>query len=636
MLLRKFEMPWRQCYEAYSVLVWSACVIAMAWIYLRAPIPNTPFLVLTGVSAGFLAWNMFGAYRVWRLKFNLGGKGISFITDDALRRKLARRPDYMWIGHGFEWTDVHTQRLYEMKRADPATLYPPRWVMRLKAFATGERVGALDPKTIGQPWIHGLDPREVDLYEPSDNWIGNTILVGVPRCGKTRFLELVAASAIELGDCVIVVDPKGDQPFELTIRNACERSGRAVDYVRFHLAFPGESVRIDPLRNYTHPSDLASRIATLMPGGDKNSSFRDFAWGVLNAIIAGMLELDEKPTLLRVRAYIDHGVADLLTRVVLAFFDRVLPTNWEREVTLFAKAALKQRGKQDEGEILVRQSLNLLLAYYGDTVQQMGLRNEAVQALSTIYRHDSAHYSKMIANLVPILGMLTTGELGPLLSPDARDVTDPRPMTDLQSIIHSGAVAYIGLNSLANKTISSAVGSVLLSDATSVAAALYNFVPPDAPRRRVWLIVDESHEVVNDPYIAMLNKSAGAGFVNVAAMQTMSDLAARFESMDKARMMLGNFNNLYAMRTKDRVTQDWVVETFGEAYIQQKQVIMGSSTNTENNLSHFTGSIQERVTETLADKLPPDILGDLCNWQYIASVSGGRIVKGRLDILTHV
>lgn len=635
MLLRKFEMPWRQCYEAYSVVVWLVCLAALGWSYLRAPVPNTPFLYLAGVSAVFLAVNVYGTYEVWKVKFNLGGKGISFISDDALRRKLRDKPDHIWIGKGFQWTDVHTQRLYEMKRADPETLYPPRWVMRMKEWLTGETVGALNPKTIGQPWIHGLNPVEHDLYEPIENWIGNTILVGTTRCGKTRFLELVAALAIELGDCVIVIDPKGDQPFEATIKTACDKAGRQSDYTRFHLAFPAESVRIDPLRNYTSPSDIASRIAALMPGGDRNSSFRDFAWGVLNAIVLGMLELDEKPTLLKIRSYIDNGVADLLTRVLLAFYDRSLPPTWEQDVAAFARTLTSKRGKQEEGEVLVRQSLNLLLAYYSETVIALGLRNEAVQALSTIYKHDSAHYSKMIANLVPILGMLTTGELAALLSPDARDVTDPRPMTDLQSLINSNAVVYIGLNSMANKTISSAVGSMLLSDATSVAAAIYNFVPMDAPKKRIWLIVDESHEVVNDPYIAMLNKSAGSGFVNVAAMQTVSDLAARFESLDKARMMLGNFNNLYAMRSKDRVTQEYVVETFGEAYIQQKQVIMGSSTNTEKNIGHFTGSIQERVTETLADKLPPDILGDLCNWQYIASVSGGRIVKGRLDIVTH-
>jgi conjugal transfer pilus assembly protein TraD len=435
---------------------------------------------------------------------------------------------------------------------------------------------------------------------------------------------------------VICIDPKGDQPFETSIKAACRHANRETDYTRVHLAFPGDSIRIDPLKNYTNPSDLASRIAALMPGGDKSSSFRDFAWNVLNAIVLGMIDIGEKPTLVKIRSYVDNGVADLLARVTLRYYDEVLPQNWEMDVSNYARTVKQGKGKSaEDGELLVRQSLNLLLGYYLDVLVPRGFHNEAVESLSTIYKHDSAHYSKMIANLIPILGMLTTGELGPLLSPDPRDVSDPRPMSDLQALIRSNAVVYIGLDSLANKSISTAVGSMLLSDLTSVAASIYNYASQDGVAKKVFLIVDEASEVVNEPYIQILNKSSGANFINIAAAQTVPDFAARFESMDKARQMLGNFNNLYAMRIKDRVTQDFVIETFGQTYVYSKQVIMGTTSSTEKNITHFTGSMQERVTETLDDMFPPDLLGQLPNWQYIGSVSGGRIIKGRLDIIQH-
>jgi conjugal transfer pilus assembly protein TraD len=204
-------------------------------------------------------------------------------------------------------------------------------------------------------------------------------------------------------------------------------------------------------------------------------------------------------------------------------------------------------------------------------------------------------------------------------------------MTDLASLIRANSVVSIGLDSLANKTISSAVGSMLLSDLTSVAAAFYNY----GGNHKVFLIVDEAAEVVNDPYIQMLNKSAGAGFINLAAIQTIPDLAARFESMDKARQMLGNYNNLVSMRIKDRVTQDFVTETFGQTYVYTQQKIHATSSSTENAITHFTGSVQERVTEALEDVLPPEVLGQLPNWQYIAMVSGGRLIKGRLPIISH-
>ncbi len=636
MLLRQFEMPWRTTYEAYSAVGWLCCMGVLAYMYQTASVPKMPIAFLGAASLGFFVVNAIGSWKIWRLKFNLGGKGISFISDEALKKKIERRTDSLWIGKGFDWTPVHTQRVYEIKRADPEQFYPPKPIMWLTEAITGEQVGANTPEFIGAPWIHGVNVEEEDLYVPIQNMIGNTLLLGTTRCGKTRFLDLIVEMAISQGYTVIGIDPKGDQPWEASFKAACRHSGRDKDYVRLHLAFPGDSIRIDPLKNYTNPSDLAARISALMPGGDKSSSFRDFAWGVLNAIVLGMLDIGEKPSLVRIRSYVDNGVADLLARVTLRYYDEVLPANWEMDVSNYARTVKQGKGKSaDDGELLVRQSLNLLLGYYLDILVPRGFHNEAVESLSTIYKHDSAHYSKMIANLVPILGMLTTGELGPLLSPDPSDVSDARPMTDLQALIRSNAVVYIGLDSLANKTISTAVGSMLLSDLTSVAANLYNFASIEGERKKIFLIVDEAAEVVNEPYISILNKAAGAGFINVAAAQTVPDFAARFESMDKARQMLGNFNNLFAMRIKDRVTQDFVIETFGETYVYSKQVIMATTSSTEKNITHFTGSMQERVTETLDDMLPSDVLGQLPNWQYIGAVSGGRIIKGRLPIIEH-
>lgn len=633
MLLRKYEMPWRTAYEAYSAAVWSLCLVWLAYVWYTTASPELPFYYLFGLSFLFLLFNLFRAWEIWRLKWSLGGKGISFITDEALKEKCELLEGSLWVGKGFDWTPIHTQRVYEIKRADPEDFYPPKPIMWLTEQWTGEQVGANTPEFIGAPWIHGVNAGEEDLFVPIQNFIGNSLLVGTTRCGKTRFLELIAEMAINLGYTVIAIDPKGDQPFEESLKAACKHSGRESDYVRLHLAFPSQSARVDPLKNYTNPSDLASRIAALMPGGDKSSSFRDFAWGVLNAIVMGMLATGEKPSLVGIRSYVDNGIADLLMRVMLQFFDRELPPNWEVEVSAYARTLKQAKGKkgQEDGEVLVRQSLHLLLDYYLEIIVPRGHRNEAVEALSTIYKHDTAHYSKMIANLVPILGMLTTGELGSLLSPNPRDVSDTRPMTDLASLIRANSVVYIGLDSLANKTISSAVGSMLLSDLTSVAAGFYNY----GGQHKIFLLVDEASEVVNDPYIAMLNKSAGAGFINVAAIQTIPDLAARFESMDKARQMLGNFNNLFAMRIKDRVTQDFVTETFGETYVHSSQVIQATSSSTEKTITHFTGSVQERVTETLEAVLPTDVLGQLPNWQYIAAVSGGRLIKGRLPIITH-
>jgi conjugal transfer pilus assembly protein TraD len=174
---------------------------------------------------------------------------------------------------------------------------------------------------------------------------------------------------------------------------------------------------------------------------------------------------------------------------------------------------------------------------------------------------------------------------------------------------------------------------MLLSDIAACAAARYNFGTEEDKKKKVYLIVDETAQVANDPYIQILNMAGGSGFVNVASTQTIPDFAARLGDENKARVMLGNFNNLIALRTKDRVTQDFIVETFGESYVYTMQRSHGTNSSTEKNIAHFSGTIQEKKTDALENKFPPDLLGVMPNWQYIGSVSGGKIIKGRLDIL---
>jgi conjugal transfer pilus assembly protein TraD len=114
-------------------------------------------------------------------------------------------------------------------------------------------------------------------------------------------------------------------------------------------------------------------------------------------------------------------------------------------------------------------------------------------------------------------------------------------------------------------------------------------------------------------------------------MQTLADLAKRLGSEEAARMALGNLNNLIALRSKDRPTQDFIVETFGKTPIHSIDVAY--STHTDTHLPDFSGSVSRRLKETREETVPADILGKLPNLQFFASVSGGRLLKGRVPIL---
>ena len=149
--------------------------------------------------------------------------------------------------------------------------------------------------------------------------------------------------------------------------------------------------------------------------------------------------------------------------------------------------------------------------------------------------------------------------------------------------------------------------------------------------RRISLFVDEVSNVINQPLIEILNKGAEGGIFTTCAMQTLADLAKRLGSEDAARMALGNLNNLIALRSKDRPTQDFIVETFGKTAIHTLRV--GLNNASDAHLGDFTSAYSSQLTESMEELIPADILGKLPNLQYFASVSGGRIIKGRFPIL---
>jgi len=198
---------------------------------------------------------------------------------------------------------------------------------------------------------------------------------------------------------------------------------------------------------------------------------------------------------------------------------------------------------------------------------------------------------------------------------------------NLQKVCDGGHVLYIALDSLPDPVTASAIGAITLADLAALAGMRYN---SGQYGKRITVIVDEVSNVINRPLIEILNKGAESGINCICAMQTMSDLADRLGSPDAARMALGNLNNLVALRSKDRFTQDFIVETFGKTYI--KNVDLAFSTRQDKALHDFGGVYSKSLTSSREEIVPVDILGKLPNCQFFASLSG-RLYKGRVPIL---
>ena len=337
----------------------------------------------------------------------------------------------------------------------------------------------------------------------------------------------------------------------------------------------------------------------------------------LNNVMQGMVAINKRPTLVYLRRYLEGGPDKLIVMALSSYFEKHVP-NWGA----IAPAVLRSAKTVTERAMA-------LVRYYRSSVQDETPSSD-LEGLMSMFEHERDHLGKMIASLMPVLNMLTSGSLGRLLSPDQFDADDTRVITDTRRIINANQVAYIGLDSLTDEMVGSAIGSMFASDLAAVAGDRYNFGVDDTV---VNIFLDEGAEVMNDRVIQLLNKGRGAKIRLYIATQTFADFVAKTGSEAKARQILANMNNVIALRVLDAETQEYIVEGLPKTHIDHVMQTQGSSTHSEHP-GMFAGNHGERLMAEEAELFPAALLGQLPNLEYVAKFAGGRVVKGRLPIMT--
>ena len=596
-----FELPWRPNFEAKMALVWaggSALIIAFS---LAVPLFSRFSALLAVGCALAAAYRGYQAYQRLADASRLQQFGKEFIDLAELQGKArqAAEAKSLWLGKGFPWTDIEANKLHA-----------------LMALGVARTIGPAAQHTEGAYWIHGL-AREADLHSELSQLVGHTLIVGTTRVGKTRLFDLLIAQAIFRGETVIIIDPKGDHALARNARAACEASeasGAGARFVYFHPAHPDRSACIDPLRNWNRKTELASRVAALIPSETGADPFTAFGWKVLNDIINGMIATGHRPNLVQLRRYVEGGPDGLLQRALKAHFTRRVP-DWE------SRAAASLRRHRDR-------LLEGYLAFYREIAVHEA-RSVELDGLISTYEHNREHFQKMVASLIPILSMLTSEPLQELLSPDFAPGHE-RLVTDMSKIIHGHKVVYIGLDALADATVGSAIGSILLADLAAVAGDRYNYgIDSLAP---VNLFIDEAAEVLNQPAIQLMNKGAGADFRVTIATQTFADFASRLGDENKARQVLANTNHKIALRVLDSETQKYLAEGMPQIKVRSLALRYGHQVDPRVQ-AEYTASYQEQILEEEAELFPAAMLGELPPLHFLARLSGGRTLKGRIPIL---
>lgn len=700
-----FEDIYRPLFEIQIASIWFFTCVAMTIFDVFTGIPLSITRIQILICLFMVVIYFIKSRNLYRAQIKLLGFKQQFISLNNFVESTQKYvlDNSIWLGTGFKWTPVQTQRYHEIskheydkindmltfsdslkyrfslfkkvifEKKEQTSSSGKLECVAVKKSACGYTVYALihfplalfyfikptpyRTKRMGQCWIHGLCDDEETISIPVEYFKGHALILGTTGSGKTRLAELLNAQAIMRGECLIIIDPKGDKELKDNAKRACDAYreycikhnlpdlGRR--FYSFHPAFPNESVRLNLLASIARDTDVASRIANLTPSKDGGMDpFVAFGWLTINTIAQAQLLLGENPSIDSIKKDLLDSMQGLTERAIEKFckycdeqHKRAGDTwtlNYEEELKLqcgIARNAGKVEllGRRILGSELSKEAFAIIKCYIFTKYEQEP-NASTISSLVKLYQHPKDHFEKMINNVIPILEMLSTGTLASMLSIDNRSEKSAvkSEQVSTMDIIQRKGVLYVGLDSLSDGVVGSAIGSLLLSDLTAAAGQIYNFMGDTTPPINVF--VDEAAECLNDPCIRLLNKGRGAKFRLIIATQTIPDFASRLGSKEKAAMVLGNVNNKIALRTEDETSQEYLCKDLPNTVIKELTHSQGQNSLITNPLEH--GSTQsEQMKETKSPLVEQQMFGQLPNCEYIANFAGGKVIKGRLPII---
>ena len=598
-----YETDYRPNYELFLALSWLGfgmlCVLLMTF-YAGFPIGTT--LAMSSIFFLIALYQAtFAIARHSRMQ-TLEQSEKTFFDIDDLESRM--KPDSLYLGRGFEWTANHAQALSDLYR-DP------------------NRLEEIRKQRAGGTFLHGIGiAREADVVLLDDESKGHVHIIGTTGSGKTRLFDLLVTQAILRDEAVFILDPKGDQELKNNMEAAYKRAGREWDFSFFHPAFVDESAAINPFASRQRGSELASRLAAIIPTKQGGDVFQSFSQNALLGIFYAIERSGVNPTIMDVQRALSEGFGPLCVRAL---------EGWAYSVGTDMKAKMSAAISKERNP--EKQAISGALFYQEQSALDTSLSSAEMNNLISLLLHDKDHFKKMVASLVPVVGKLCAGPLATLFSPDPTAGRMPKSgrVISLEQIINDRAGCYIGLDTLSDADIGRAVGQMILADLASLAGKNYNF--GRAKDTFVNVFVDEASELMNEQLIQLLNKGRGAGFRIFVATQTLSDYEARTGSAAMANMLLGNMNNTIMLRTVDTDTQDRLAARLPEVPLSYIMKTTGSNMGDTAITGGFSVNHGERLMSEDKSIIAPQSFGDLSDLEYFAVFAKGNLVKGRLPIL---
>ena len=603
----EYEAAYRPNFERQLAFIWATG--GMTSFLAMTAVTGLPILPSAALSSVFFAAAGYQAtFAVkHRRRFEaLQRRHRNFYEMDELVEEM--QGEALFLGRGFAWTGNMAQKVSDILR-------DPDLVKSLR----GNRDGAT--------YLHGVGyDEEAPIYLRDDESKGHVHIVGTTGAGKTRLMDLLVAQAIMRDEAVIIIDPKGDRELRLNAEAAYRRAGRAKDFVFFHPAFVDESAAINPLSTFQRESELASRLAAVVPTSTSGDVFQSFSQNALMGIFFAVLISGTTPTIMDVQRALSEGVAPLTINALEGWARRVSP-EMQRKLREAMDGA-----KSRSANVTEKMAVAGAQFYHQVTATDHSIEIAEMNNLISLLLHDKDHFKKMVASLVPVIGQLCSGPLQTLFSPDPSAGRMPKSgqVISLRSAIKRRQGVYIGLDTLSDALVGRAMGQLILADLASLAGQRYN---RGHDGRFVNIFIDEASEVTNEQLIQLLNKGRGAGFRLFVATQTLADYAARTGSADVASMLVGNMNTTIMLRTVDPDTQEKMSVRMPEVPIHYVMRTASSGLSDAATTGAFSVSHGERLMHEDKPLVAPQMFGDLSDLEFFAITPRGDVLKGLLPIL---
>ena len=674
--------------DIYEYVPASAYVLAAVFLLLASELAFVIPTVAFALATLFFLRAAVLFRRGWRVK-RYQKRLVNLPVYRMRVRELPVSNKVQYLGLGFAWTGVHTQRVYDLTQSENSKytaksrgyerarnlevkLEHSRWWHWIAAFTSSARhdpkplcIGILwfkiavwrlnpwepVPPLEGDAWLHsvGLYEGEGPIWQDLGNRVGHTLVEGTTRVGKTRLAEVIICQDILRGDVVIVIDPKGDADLLLNMYAAAIRAGRADKFFFFHLGYPEISAQYNPIGSYGRITEVATRIASQMPGEGQSAAFREFVWGYVNQVAKGLTGIGEVPNYPLIKQY-SQQLEPLYIRLIDKLLGEKMP-GYQAELKRYQEIMRLEKAEQRRAAGLMddysrinrdRDAIAryLLFKHHADRLPLSDLERDTAQSLTKAFLTDQQYLSKLIASLDPFLEKMTTGAVAKLIAPDFLDPS--RDVFDWTGIMLSGGIVYVGLDALSDQEVARTVGSSMLADLTSQYGRIYKEGRsqglPDIPGARrdrpIRVHIDEANEPADKNLIPSLNKAGGANVSVTAYTQTSSDFEARLGNKAYAAQMLGNFNTLIFFRVQDEATAKILIEKQRKVNVGHVLTYSGATDSSDVHSSvDFVSSTQSREQRQQMEMLTVTDLTKLPKGQFFMIMNGNQLYKGRVPWL---